>query len=106
MWEKVCHNEASQSTFKGASNHKAVTDHIIPNKSYINPGDSVPFQLGNKRDRSNMKELRRYQASRKRKEETDKFMDARKLLCSKSTINICRDEVIVERKDKLYIDTS
>ena len=52
-----------------------------------------------------MKDLQKQIASQKRKMEADKFSDKCDLLTSISTVNVCRDERIVERKGILYKDT-
>ena len=51
-----------------------------------------------------MKDLQKQIASQKQKREADKFSDKRELLTSISTVNVCRDERIIERKGILYTD--
>ena len=86
--------------------HHAMADKLIDCQDYIDPGDQLPYQLGDKEDRTHMKDLQKQLASQKRKMEADKFSDKRDLLTSISTVNVCRDERIVERKGILYKDTN
>lgn len=79
---------------------------VLPNKTYIDAKEILPYQFGTKQDRDDMKEVQKSIASRKRKDEADKFMDARRVLCSISTSNICRDERVVERQGRLMKDTN
>ena len=44
-----------------------------------------------------MKNLQKDLARRRRREEANKFIEQRNILCSTSTSNVCRDERIVER---------
>ena len=45
-------------------------------------------------------------ARKRRQEEAEKIKDARDILCSTSTNNVCRDKIVKERVGKLVKDTN
>ena len=82
---------------KSTPHNQTACDKTVKNLIYISPGESLPYQLGKKEDRAIMKNLQKDLARRRRREEANKFIEQRNILCSTSTSNVCRDERIVER---------
>ena len=77
----------------------------LKNEEFINPQDSLPYQLGSKEKREEMRTIQRYSASQKRKADLAvKENDFSKIpYCGDG---ICRDERVVERNGQLYRDTN
>ena len=74
-----------------------------PNTEFINPWDTLPYQLGDKEDRANMITIQRHRLAEERRE-----MNKRKIDVSKIPYvgdSVCRDERVVEREGRLYKDT-
>ena len=74
-------------------------------EEFIDPRDHLPYQLGDKEDRQNMKTYQRHTAAEKRKREIEEKKD------DYSNIpyfgpSICRDERVVEKDGELYKDTN
>lgn len=82
---------------KSTPNHQTACDKTVKNLNFMSPGETLPYQLGNKEDRAIMKNLQKDLARRRRREEANKFIEQRNILCSTSLSNVCRDERIVER---------
>ena len=77
----------------------------LKNEEFINPQDSLPYQLGSKEKREEMRTIQRYSASQKRKADLEvKENDFSKILYYGD--GICRDERVVERNGQLYRDTN
>ena len=75
------------------------------NDRYIDPKDNLPYQLGDKQDRTNMLSLQRQRARDQRKQEmAEKENDFSKIPYFGD--GICRDERVVERNGHLYRDTN
>ena len=91
---------------KVATNHCVAKDKILKNIGYIPPGDTLPFQLGTKDDRNDMKVLLRHLAKQKREEQVNRSNAQSHVLGQTSGLNVCRDERVVESDGKLYKDTN
>ena len=75
------------------------------NSGYINPGEYLPYQLGDKEDQENTKTLQRRLAREKRQRELSDHKDDFSHI-SYNGDGICRDERVVERHRQLYRDTN
>ena len=77
----------------------------LKNEEFINPQDSLPYQLGSKEKREEMRTIQRYSASQKRKADLAvKENDFSKIPYYGD--GIYRDERVVERNGQLYRDTN
>ena len=77
----------------------------LKNEEFINPQDSLPYQLGSKEKREEMRTIQRCSASQKRKADLAvKENDFSKIPYHGD--GICRDERVVERNGQLYRDTN
>lgn len=88
------------------ANHSESEAQCLPNPSYINPYDCMPYQYGTAEDRESMKIVQRQLESKRRREEADKFKDVRHLLYSSSQNNVCRDEIVKLRDGQVVKDTN
>ena len=88
---------------KCKSDRHVDADKLVDGENFIDPGDQLSYKLVDKEDITLMKDI---QKTQKRNSEADKSSDKRELLTSTSTVNVCRDVRIVERKGILYKDTS
>ena len=91
---------------KVAINHCSAKDKTVKNTGFISPGDILPYQLGTKDDRNDMKVLQRHLAKQKREEQVNKSKAQSSVLCQNTGQNVCRDERVVERDGTLYKDTN
>ena len=91
---------------KCKSDRHVDADKLVDGENFIDPGDQHSYKLVDKEDITLMKDIQKHFAAQKRNSEADKSSDKRELLTSTSTMNVCRDVRIVERKGILYKDTS
>ena len=87
---------------KVATNHCEAKDKTVKNTGFIPPGDILPYKLGTKDDRNDIKILQRHLARDKREKEINKSKAQSCVLCQNTGQNLCRDERVVERDGKLY----
>ena len=95
-----------KSHLKSEKDHHEEESQILHNIHYRDPQDKLPYQFGTFEDRNEMKTLQKHLARKRRQDEAEKFKDARDILCSTSTNNVCRDEIVKERGGKLVKDTN
>lgn len=79
-----------------------------PNESFVDPADKLPYQLGSREFRTNMRQAQRELSSAKRKLDAIEWASARTEQCTDEEIShqLCRDERVVGRNGILYKDTN
>lgn len=83
-----------------------ITEVIKKNELYVDPMGYLPYQLGSKEQRNDIKDFQRYKAKEKRRLES-----ARRDILHPEPVEgvrhqLCRDERVVERGGALYKDTN
>ena len=73
------------------------------NENYIDPAGYLPYELGSKEDRANMRTVQRHLASEERKQLT---AERDQSIVIPSGDGICRDERVVDRNGTLFRDSN
>ena len=73
------------------------------NENYMDPAGHLPYKLGSKEDRANMRTVQRHLASEERKRLTAKRDQS---IVISSGDGICRDERVVDRNGTLFRDSN
>ena len=95
------------SHLKKEKSHSEMESQLVRNWNFVDTENIPPYQYGTAADRQNMKEVQKFLASKRRREEAEKFRDVSSLLCNEhSSRIICRDEIVKERGRKIVKDTN
>lgn len=78
----------------------------VNNSAYIDSTDYLPYQLGSKEDRANMRIVQRQIARDNRRKEIAERNELYPESTEEVKYQLCRDERVVERQGRLFKDTN
>ncbi|MCG8044658.1 MAG: hypothetical protein N0E48_03060 [Candidatus Thiodiazotropha endolucinida] len=107
LYGTIKHKKAHEKTECHSGQHVEFETIVKPNINYIDPKDKLPYQLGTKEFRNDMRKVQRELASAKRKVDALEWQRRHsELSVEEVKHHVCRDERIVERHGKVYKDTN